>query len=117
MWIPYEQIKKHPPDFKVQYKLYSFDEGGRRNLPLQGYRSDFSYDGDNIKDTGIFMIHPEFEDDNKEVVLDNNIFVPKVGTARMWIIIPEMRRQVHQYRRKDLRESEKCKLLKLLDYI
>lgn len=94
MWIPYKQIREHEPDFRARYKFFSQEEGGRKNLPRQGYRSDFFYDGDNLKD-GIYMIHPEFEDASGNIMLDDKIPVSSEGTARMWIIIPEMRKMVH----------------------
>jgi len=28
MWKPYEEIRKHPADFRVKYKLFSQEEGG-----------------------------------------------------------------------------------------
>jgi hypothetical protein len=37
------------------------------------------------------MIWPEFKDSNGEVILQTNCSVPEIGTARMWIIIPERR--------------------------
>lgn len=98
MWTPYEIDRKHKHDFKISYRFYLPDEGGRRLLPYQGYRCDFAYDGDDINKTGIFMIHPEFEDENGLVILNNQISVSQIGTARMWILIPEMRREVHIHR-------------------
>ncbi|MGF7029130.1 hypothetical protein J2T17_000035 [Paenibacillus mucilaginosus] len=95
VWVPYEKVRNHPPDFRVRYRLYSEEEGGRKNPVFQGLRCDFSYDGDNIKETGIFAIHPEFEDDFGNVILDKSLPVSKQGTARMWILFPEMRRRVH----------------------
>lgn len=69
--------------------------GGRKNPVFQGLRCDFSYDGDNIRETGIFAIHPEFEDELGKVILDRSFPVPKQGNARMWILFPQMRREVH----------------------
>jgi hypothetical protein len=37
------------------------------------------------------MIHPEFEDDNGEMILEDKEQVSIIGTARMWILIPERR--------------------------
>ncbi len=31
VWIPYEEVRNHPPDFRVRYRLYSKEEGGRKN--------------------------------------------------------------------------------------
>jgi hypothetical protein len=97
MWIPYEEIRKHPQDFDVKYRLYKLEEGGR-NQTFQGYRCDFAYEGDDISQNGIYMIHPEFEDENGNVILNINEPVNRIGTARMWILVPQMREEIHKYR-------------------
>lgn len=67
MWKPYEEIRNHPADFRVKYRVYTQDEGGRKNPVFQGYRSDFFYDGDDLN-SGIYSaIHPEFEDEHGNV--------------------------------------------------
>lgn len=98
MWKPYTEQRNHPQDFDIKYHFYSEQEGGRKSIPFQGYRCDFAYEGDDISKTGIFMIHPEFEDEYGNIILDENIPVNKSGTARMWILIPEMREKVHKER-------------------
>lgn len=95
MWVPYEKQRNHQQDFNVAYRMYTHEEGGRRSLPYQGYRCDFSYDGDDIKKDGIFAIHPEFEDEEGNIILDTNKQISITGTARMWVLFPEMREQVH----------------------
>jgi hypothetical protein len=83
------------PDFEVSYRFLTLAEGGRRSgTPYQHYRCDWSYEGDNIAETGIYMIWPEF------LAVDGSIFpndipVPTSGIATMWIVSPEMRHQVH----------------------
>ncbi|MDQ0874611.1 hypothetical protein QFZ77_003270 [Paenibacillus sp. V4I3] len=94
MWKPYEETRKYKADFRVKYKLYSQEEGGRKKPVFQGYRSDFFYDGDEIKD-GIYAIHPEFEDEHGNIILDDINPVLLEGTALMWILFPEMRKEVH----------------------
>ena len=96
MWIPYEHMKKHPQDFDVRYKLYTYEEGGRK-ATYQGLRCDFLYSGDDVRD-GIYMIHPEFEDQTGKVIVDLETPVSLTGTARMWIIISEMRDNTHKNR-------------------
>ena len=98
MWVPYEKKRQHPQDFDVKYRFFTPDEGGRKSLPFQGYRCDFAYAGDDISKTGIYMIHPEFEDENGHVFLEDDKAVALTGTARMWILIPEMRECVHKHR-------------------
>lgn len=98
MWIPYEEIRKHSADFRVKYRLFSQDEGGRKKPVFQGYRSDFFYNSDNIEEGIYSAIHPEFEDEHGNIILNDSIPVPIEGTARMWILFPEMRRKVHAVR-------------------
>jgi hypothetical protein len=98
MHIPYEQVRKYRPDFKVKYSFFLPEDGGRMKLPFQGIRCDFAYEGDDISKTGINMIHPEFLDESGQVILDNSVPVRREGTAYMWILLPEMRRTIHQKR-------------------
>lgn len=98
MWIPYEQKRGYLHDFRVSYRFFSANEGGRQTLPLQGYRCDFSYAGDDVAKSGIYGIHPEFEQKDGRVLTDTEVCVPAEGTARMWVLFPAMRREVHARR-------------------
>jgi hypothetical protein len=83
---PYEQIRNRPCDFLVKYRFFTSDEGGRKTgPPMQGYKSDFMYDGDNPKTDSIYMIHPEFIDNNNNVITDKSIRSWS-GKAKMWIL-------------------------------
>jgi hypothetical protein len=95
MHTSYETKLGHPADFRVRYRFYSQEEGGRLQLPYQGYRSDFWYDYIGGTDNQVFMIWPEFENVDGELIMQNDCPVPKSGTARMWIIVPETR-PLHQ---------------------
>ena len=97
MHHPYQEILKHLPDFRVKYRFFTPEEGGRWSLPSQGYRSDFDYAERIPDDKGIYMIWPEFEDETSQVITDNKTSVPTIGTARMWVVNPEMRNR-HQQR-------------------
>ncbi len=96
MWTSYEIIRNHPQDFDVKYRLYTQNEGGRK-ITFQGLRCDFLYEGDDVSD-GIYCIHPEFEDDKNNIIEDLSIPIPITGTARMWIVFPEMRERIHRNR-------------------
>ncbi|MEJ3716945.1 hypothetical protein [Paenibacillus polymyxa] len=98
MWNPYEHSRQHPHDFIVEYRFYTPEEGGRKQLPIQGYRCDFSYEGDDITTTGIYAIHPEFEDEEGQLIMDTRHPVYREGQARMWILFGEMREKVHRHR-------------------
>ncbi|KJF42063.1 hypothetical protein [Draconibacterium sediminis] len=83
---PYEQIRKRPCDFIVKYRFLTEEEGGRKTgPPSQRYKSDFMYYGDNPMTERIFMIHPEFIDDNGNVILDKSLH-SWTGKANMWIL-------------------------------
>ncbi len=98
MWTPYEQIRGYRADFRVRYRFYDQSESGRRRLPRQGYRCDFAYAEDGEEGKQLYCIHPEFENENGEILMDDTASVPAEGTARMWVLFPEMRRIVHAKR-------------------
>ena len=93
---PYREILGHPEDFVVKYKLYSPAEGGRK-VTFQHLRCDFLYEKDDPERDSLFMIYPEFLDENGQP-LDDDFPVPLSGSATMWISVPEMRKAVHQSR-------------------
>lgn len=95
MHQPYEEKLKHKADFRVRYCFYKEQEGGRKSLPYQGYRSDFWYENLNHIPSEIFIIWPEFENEQGDLILTTEKPVNECGTARMWIIIPE-RRKYHK---------------------
>jgi hypothetical protein len=81
----YEQHFKHPYDFNVKYRFYN----ELKQLPPQGIRFDFWYENDNHEKKGYFMIWPEFEDSNGEIIEDG--LVMQEGFARMWIVSNDFR--------------------------
>ncbi|THF78469.1 hypothetical protein [Cohnella fermenti] len=65
-----------------------------RKGEIQGYRSDFAFDEDLVNNpVSLRVIHPEFEDINGNVILDDSKSVPASGTARMWILFEVSRRE------------------------
>lgn len=46
----------------------------------------------------LYAIHPEFENAEGGVQLDSEASVREKGTARMWVLFPAMRREVHARR-------------------
>ena len=95
MHSPYEIKLGHTADFRVKYRFYTQEEGGRQSIPYQGLRCDFWYDHGDNSENQIFMIWPEFENAAGEIILENDRVVPQIGTARMWVIAPE--RRPHHY--------------------
>jgi len=90
----YSEIRQHPEDFNVRYRLYPESDGGRK-VTYQHLRCDFSYEDEDPAVEGIYMIHPEFLDDVGTPIPDG-VPVSLVGTASMWILFPEMRDKVHR---------------------
>jgi hypothetical protein len=90
----YEKWRGHPPDFTSRYRFYTPEEGGRQHLPGQYYRGDFMYAEDSPQD-GIYMIHHEFTGEDGMVLPEATLPIPRSGTARMWIVVPEIRGKVH----------------------
>lgn len=120
-FIPYRERLNSKEDFKVKYTFYPLNEIGRQALPFQGYLCDFWYEDENHTVDGVFMIWPEFEDKNGEVISSG--FVLEEGTARMWIV-SEKFRDYHQKRIKvgtigyfmeGSRRMAKCEVTEIVD--
>ena len=94
--MTYQEKTNRVQDFDVRYRFFTNEEGGRETgPPYQGYRCDWSYEGDDIQKTGIYMIWPEFEDKEGKVIPEKTQVLSS-GVARMWIVIPEMVEKVHK---------------------
>jgi hypothetical protein len=92
MHEPYEKKLGRIHDFKVKYRLYKPDEGGRKTgVTYQGIRYDFAYEDYGTKDFNLYMIWPEFENENGVVITEDFEIVREIGTARMWIVTDDMR--------------------------
>ncbi len=95
---PYSYNFNHQADFRVSYKFFTAEEGGRQVLPIQGYRPDLWYNAsEEILPNQLFMIFPEFEDEQGELILKKDFPVSRNGTARMWVVNTE-RRAFHSSR-------------------
>ena len=90
MHRPYSKKKGHRADFRIEYRFRSAEDGGRlTGPPFQAIRCDFSID--NEPRNCLYMIWPEFEDENRDVIMSLDKKVPVSGTARMWIVNDSMR--------------------------
>ena len=85
------------PDFRVQYRWLPPAEDGFFQQRFQHIRCDFSYEGDDIKKTGIYTIHPEFEDEKGRPIPEGEE-IPEAGTATMWIVNQEEYKDFHRQR-------------------
>jgi hypothetical protein len=83
---PFNILLARNPDFRVNYRLYTAEEGGRYSLPFQGTRFDFWYEHEEHKKGMLFMKWPEFEDECGNVITDKVRQVLESGTALMWIV-------------------------------
>ena len=98
MWKTYQERIKRPPDFKVQYRFIPYEDGGRVQVPYQGYRSDFHYEGENIDEDGLHMIHPEFLNEDGTIMMQEEKMVLSSGEAYMWILSFDTMKEYHRER-------------------
>ena len=83
----YEEIFERGEDFIVKYRFYTPEENGRQTLPFQHIRNDFWYEHDDHQKNQVFMIYPEFENSDGNMIVEGHI--PREGIAKMWILMPE----------------------------
>lgn len=119
---PYRELTNREPDFLVEYEFLSLEEGGRKILPQQGYRSNFWYPNDHSADNIQFMIYPEFLDKEGNVILEKGKSVDKKGSAYMFVLIEELRAKhvghivpgLEAYFMEGTRKVAKCTVTKIL---
>ena len=120
--VPYEKNMKRPCDFIVKYRFFTIDEGGRKTgPPTQGYRSDFMYNDNPEK---IFMIFPEFINDDNQVILDKSV-QSWSGKANMWIINPDfidyhknkIKIGVKGYFMEGFKKTAECEIIELISLL
>ncbi|MCJ8289986.1 MAG: hypothetical protein HRT58_10010 [Crocinitomicaceae bacterium] len=97
----YKEVFKRREDFMVKYRFYTIEENGRKTLPHQHIRNDFWYDHKDHKANQIFMIYPEFEDLEGEMIVEGQIY--REGIAKMWILMPDM----FEYHKKRIKVGQK----------
>lgn len=85
MHTPYELDVGRHHDFRVKYSLI-----GPRPV-YQGIKFDFMFENDDFPKGSLHVIWPEFEDDSGQVKLDKEKPVNGAGTARMWIVVDELK--------------------------
>ncbi|GAA4045433.1 hypothetical protein GCM10022409_34340 [Hymenobacter glaciei] len=111
-----------PPDFRVSYRLFSAEEGGRKTSHFQHIRWDFSYEDETIgKPNQVFLIWPEFISDSGQVLPEGQP-MPKQGLADMFIANPAFRAfhsqhikvGVRGYFREGFRKIALCEVVEIL---
>lgn len=105
MWKPYQERNGRLPDFLVEYRFFTPEEGDRHSTPFQGYRSDLHYEGEDINEEGIYCIWPEFLNEDGSVISEENECVPESGKAYMWILFFN---EMWEYHTKNAKPGRKC---------
>ena len=83
-------------DFEATIRIIREDESGRRSPVFNGIRWDFCYAEDDPK-TGIWMVYPDFHDAvGESIPEDRPLPVDVQIPARMFVLVDEMREEVHR---------------------
>jgi hypothetical protein len=88
--MPSYQQEGQQPDFRVSYRLFTQEEGGRWAPPYQHIRWNFRYDDKTISTGTFIMVYPEI------LTPDGTYFpegqpIPMVGLADMFIFSAKAR--------------------------
>ena len=83
-------------DFEATIRILRIDEGGRVSPPRNGIRWDLCYADDDPRDT-LWMVWPDFVDERggsrpEDEELPVGVNLP----AKMFVLIDQMRHQVHR---------------------
>ena len=85
-------------DFEATIRILTEAEGGRKTSPFNGIRWDFSYVADNATDQ-LYMIWPDFfSTSGDSLPKDQPLPLSTELSARMTVVVDEMREQVHRAR-------------------
>jgi hypothetical protein len=85
-------------DFEATIRILTEAEGGRKTSPFNGIRWDFSYAADDSTDQ-LYMIWPDFfSQAGDSLPKDQPLPLSTELSARMFIVVDEMREQVHRDR-------------------
>jgi hypothetical protein len=76
-------VYKRKPNFRIPYRFFAPEGGGRKQPSKQGWRAAFQYAGEPIYP--YHEIWPLFESSDGKI-LPELAGVPKSGTARMFVI-------------------------------
>ena len=87
-----------PDDFEAIVRIFSEGEGGRKTPPFNGIRWDFAYGSDEGSNQ-VYMIWPDFfSSSGDSLPTDCPLPIGIELSARMTVVVDEMRAQVHRAR-------------------
>ncbi|WP_338767012.1 hypothetical protein WAF17_04965 [Bernardetia sp. ABR2-2B] len=122
--ILYEEQWNKKANFRVKYKFYTREEGGRKTPPFQGIKGNFWYEHENHTKKGIFSIWAEFEDEQGNVIISKSKPVTQEGTAKMWIAISSsflyhterIKTGTIGYFMEGLKKTAFCKVIEIINF-
>ena len=88
-----------PDDFEAAIRVYGSKEGGRRTPAFNGIRWDLAYAGDGPDPPSLYMVWPDFfAAGGQSLPTDQPLPVGVELSARMTVVMDEMRAEVHRGR-------------------
>jgi hypothetical protein len=88
-----------PDDFEAVIRVHGPKEGGRRTPAFNGIRWDFAYADDGPDPPSLYMIWPDFfAAGGQSLPTDQPLPVGVELSARMTVVMDEMRAEVHRGR-------------------
>jgi hypothetical protein len=86
-------------DFEADIRIYTQAEGGRRTPVFNGIRWDLAYAEDGPDPPSLYMVWPDFfAVGGRSLPTDQPLPVGPVLAARMYVLMDEMRAEVHRGR-------------------
>jgi hypothetical protein len=85
-------------DFEAAIRIFREDEGGRKSAPFNGIRWDLNY-AEEPPTGGLYMIWPDFIDEHRQSLPTDKVLpIDRRLRARMFIVVDDMRAQIHRSR-------------------
>ena len=93
-----DRLYSIPDDFEATIRILTEAESGRKSSPFNGIRWDFSYVTDDASNQ-LYMIWPDFfSPSGDSLPTDQALPLSRELSARMTVVVDEMREQVHRAR-------------------
>ncbi len=95
---------KREPSFRIRYRFLTPEEGGRKQIPKQGWRAAFQYAGEPMYQ--YYEIWPLFESSDGKLIPEL-AEVPESGIAQMFVLHEEE----ESFHRERARPGVQCYLI------